>query len=100
MMAAVAIMLSSGHSDTDTGVGIEPGAELTAFTRKQWDAVRGRRIGAVFQDPASSLNPRHTIGTIVGTWAGGEAYEVEFARPVNGLATVEAHNLKASEDAR
>lgn len=39
-----------------------PGAELTAFTRKQWDAVRGRRIGAVFQDPASYLNPSLTVG--------------------------------------
>ena len=44
--------------------------------------------------------PSGSIGTIVGTWAGGEAYEVEFARPVNGLATVEAHSLKVSEDAR
>lgn len=32
--------------------------------------------------------PAGTHGTIVGTWAGGEAYEVEFASPVVGLATV------------
>ncbi|MFE4370739.1 ABC transporter ATP-binding protein [Streptomyces sp. NPDC056835] len=42
--------------------GTEPAADLTAFTRKQWNAVRGSRIGAVFQDPASYLNPSLTVG--------------------------------------
>jgi peptide/nickel transport system ATP-binding protein len=37
-------------------------AELSAFTRKQWNAVRGSRVGAVFQDPASYLNPSLTVG--------------------------------------
>ncbi|MDX3850082.1 ABC transporter ATP-binding protein [Streptomyces sp. AK02-01A] len=37
-------------------------AELTAFTRKQWNTVRGSRVGAVFQDPASYLNPSLTVG--------------------------------------
>ncbi|MET9480058.1 ABC transporter ATP-binding protein [Streptomyces sp. NPDC006638] len=36
--------------------------ELGALTRKQWDAVRGSRVGAVFQDPASYLNPSLTVG--------------------------------------
>ncbi|MFE7789857.1 ABC transporter ATP-binding protein [Streptomyces sp. NPDC057460] len=36
--------------------------DLTAFTRTQWDAVRGKRVGAVFQDPASYLNPSLTVG--------------------------------------
>ncbi|MEU3463614.1 ABC transporter ATP-binding protein [Streptomyces sp. NPDC006733] len=38
------------------------GTELTALTRRQWDAVRGSRLGAVFQDPASYLNPTLTVG--------------------------------------
>ena len=37
--------------------------------------------------------PEGTEGTIVGTWADGAAYEVEFAA---GLATVEAGHLKAA----
>ena len=37
-------------------------ARLTALTRKEWDGVRGRRLGAVFQDPASYLNPSMTVG--------------------------------------
>jgi peptide/nickel transport system ATP-binding protein len=36
--------------------------ELTALTRKGWDRVRGSRIAAVFQDPASYLNPSLTVG--------------------------------------
>ncbi|MFF2327482.1 MULTISPECIES: ABC transporter ATP-binding protein [unclassified Streptomyces] len=36
--------------------------ELTELPRKQWDTVRGRRIAAVFQDPASYLNPSLTVG--------------------------------------
>ncbi|MER5946536.1 ABC transporter ATP-binding protein [Streptomyces sp. NPDC001904] len=36
--------------------------DLTALTRREWNAVRGRRVGAVFQDPASYLNPSLTVG--------------------------------------
>jgi ABC-type dipeptide/oligopeptide/nickel transport system ATPase component len=35
---------------------------LTALDRRGWDAVRGTRIGTVFQDPASYLNPSVTVG--------------------------------------
>jgi peptide/nickel transport system ATP-binding protein len=38
------------------------GVELTALTRREWDGVRGRTLGAVFQDPASYLNPSITVG--------------------------------------
>lgn len=38
--------------------------------------------------------PAGSEGTIVGIWAGGEAYEVEFVEPVAGLATVEAAGLR------
>ncbi|GAA4620056.1 hypothetical protein GCM10023196_002530 [Actinoallomurus vinaceus] len=38
------------------------GVELTALTRREWDGVRGRSLGAVFQDPASYLNPSITVG--------------------------------------
>lgn len=34
-----------------------------------------------------------TEGVIVGTWAGGKAYSVEFFDPV-GVATVEASDLR------
>ncbi|SDE07502.1 ABC transporter ATP-binding protein [Nocardioides lianchengensis] len=36
--------------------------ELTGARRSTWDQVRGVRLGAVFQDPASYLNPSLTVG--------------------------------------
>jgi peptide/nickel transport system ATP-binding protein len=36
---------------------------LDGFTRRDWDGVRGKRIGAVFQDPTSFLNPSLSIGS-------------------------------------
>ena len=40
--------------------------------------------------------PAGSRGTIVAIWADGEAYEVEFARPVVGLATVIGAHLQAA----
>jgi peptide/nickel transport system ATP-binding protein len=36
--------------------------ELTTARRRTWDKVRGTRVSAVFQDPASYLNPSMTVG--------------------------------------
>ncbi len=36
--------------------------ELVGARRKKWNRVRGSRLGAVFQDPASYLNPSLTVG--------------------------------------
>jgi ABC-type glutathione transport system ATPase component len=38
------------------------GRNIATFTRKDWNAVRGRTISAVFQDPASYLNPAIRVG--------------------------------------
>ena len=51
------------------GCAIESGAvtfagrDLTALTRRQWEQVHGAALGAVFQDPASYLNPSLTVGS-------------------------------------
>jgi len=42
------------------------GNELATLNRRQMLPYR-REIQLVFQDPYSSLNPRHTVGTIVGS---------------------------------
>jgi peptide/nickel transport system ATP-binding protein len=45
------------------GGGLQLGdTELTTLDRRGWDAVRGNRLAAVFQDPASYLNPSLTVG--------------------------------------
>jgi len=42
------------------------GSDITKLTRKQMLPLR-TEIQMIFQDPYSSLNPRHTVGTIIGT---------------------------------
>jgi oligopeptide/dipeptide ABC transporter ATP-binding protein len=42
------------------------GREIGALSNKQMLPLRSE-IQMIFQDPYSSLNPRHTVGTIVGT---------------------------------
>lgn len=44
------------------------GQELVGASRRQLEAVRGKRIAMIFQDPSSCLNPVHRIG-----WQLGEA---------------------------
>ncbi len=38
------------------------GQELTSLSEPQWCALRGQRIGMVFQEPMTALNPLHTVG--------------------------------------
>lgn len=37
-------------------------ADLVTASRRTWDRIRGTRLAAVFQDPASYLNPSLTVG--------------------------------------
>lgn len=36
--------------------------EMSAFTPEQWNQIRGKEIGIVFQEPLTSLNPVFTVG--------------------------------------
>src|SRR4051794_19670813 len=42
------------------------GKDLAKLSNKQMTPMR-KQVQMIFQDPYSSLNPRHTVGTIVGT---------------------------------
>jgi len=75
----VALVGESGCGKSMTALSIlnllpQPPMELTAgsiqfkdkdishFTRPEWEAIRGKDIGIVFQDPITSLNPVFTVG--------------------------------------
>jgi ABC-type glutathione transport system ATPase component len=48
---------------TQSGGRIEfDGQELNGFDERRWRRIRSTRVGAVFQDPASYLNPSLTVG--------------------------------------
>ena len=42
------------------------GRELTRLPETDWCALRGHRIGMVFQEPMTALNPLHTVGRQIG----------------------------------
>jgi hypothetical protein len=43
------------------------------------------------------LLPPKTEGTVVGVWANGEAYEVEFDKPFHAVVTIPAAKLRSTE---
>ena len=58
-------LLPAGCDISEGRITLGSGADsvdLTAARRRTWDRVRGSRLGAVFQDPASYLNPSLTVG--------------------------------------
>lgn len=66
-MTALAIMglLPSGGSVTGGSITFD-GTDLTAAPKDQVRRTRGTRIGMIFQDPLTSLNPTMKIGDQVG----------------------------------
>jgi peptide/nickel transport system ATP-binding protein len=46
----------------DSGTVTFEGADVTSAGRRTWEGLHGSQIGAVFQDPASYLNPSLTVG--------------------------------------
>ena len=63
-----------------TGGSIEfEGEDLLGMSKKQLQPMR-RKMQMIFQDPYSSLNPRQTVGTIIGA-----PFDVQNIRPVGGV---------------
>jgi oligopeptide/dipeptide ABC transporter ATP-binding protein len=55
------------------------GRDITNLSRREMVPLR-RELQMIFQDPYSSLNPRHTVGTIISA-----PYEVQGIKPPGGV---------------
>jgi len=53
--------LQPGNARTQGSVHFD-GQELVGATDEQLQAIRGKRVGMIFQEPMTALNPLHTIG--------------------------------------
>ena len=72
--AIINLLPGTGH--ISGGQILLDGEDLTTASKKEMEAVRGRKIGFVPQDPMSNLNPVWSIG-----------FQVEEAIKANGIAT-------------
>jgi peptide/nickel transport system ATP-binding protein len=64
-VSALAIMRLLADGARSTGRVDFDGRDLLALPPRAMQAIRGRRIGMVFQEPMSSLHPAHRIGAQV-----------------------------------
>jgi ABC-type microcin C transport system duplicated ATPase subunit YejF len=51
---------------TTSGEVLLAGQDITRLSERKIARIRGGRIGLIFQDPTSSLNPVQRIGTQIG----------------------------------
>ncbi len=72
--AIINLLPGTGH--VTGGQILLDGQDLTKASPKEMEAIRGRKIGFVPQDPMSNLNPVWSIG-----------FQVEEAIRANGIAT-------------
>ncbi|MCK6080009.1 ABC transporter ATP-binding protein [Microbacterium sp. EYE_5] len=60
--AHAVLRLLARNATVDAGSIRFAGEEVSRLSARQWRAVRGRRIGLIPQDPATSLNPVKRVG--------------------------------------
>ena len=61
-MMSILGLLPSHSAQIKAGTAIFDGRNLLAMKQKELNTIRGKKIGFVFQDPLTSLNPLLTIG--------------------------------------
>ncbi len=62
LTALAALGLMPGSARINGGTALFEGRDLLAMPRAELDQVRGRRIGMIFQEPMTALNPIMTVG--------------------------------------
>jgi len=62
----LAVMGLLGKRGRARGSVVLDGTEILGLAEREMERVRGKRIAMIFQDPMSSLNPVHRIGTQIG----------------------------------
>jgi len=62
MTGAAAIGLIEAPGRVSGGEILFDGTRLDTLSYEEMRQIRGRHIGAIFQDPLTSLNPLHTVG--------------------------------------
>lgn len=61
-VTALALMRLLDRTATIEGEALFEGVDLFSMTEKEMQKVRGARIGMIFQDPMTALNPVFTVG--------------------------------------
>ena len=64
-VTALAVMRLLPRGMAASGRVVLDGRDLTALSEREMNAVRGRDVGMVFQEPQTALNPVQTIGAQV-----------------------------------
>ena len=62
MTGAAVIGLIEAPGYVSSGEILFDGTRLDTLSYEEMRQIRGRQIGAIFQDPLTSLNPLHTVG--------------------------------------
>jgi oligopeptide/dipeptide ABC transporter ATP-binding protein len=61
-VTALALMRLLDRTATIHGEALFEGSDLFALSEKEMQGIRGARIGMIFQDPMTALNPVFTVG--------------------------------------
>lgn len=59
---AIMRLLPEPHVRVTNGTVLLEGSDLYALSEKEMKALRGNRIGMIFQEPMTALNPQKTVG--------------------------------------
>jgi peptide/nickel transport system permease protein len=62
MTILAALGLTPAPGVVTQGSVVFDGKDVTAISEKEWQKLRGRQIGVIFQEPIAVLNPAMTIG--------------------------------------